>query len=47
MQDFYRFASESPFLTFFLFWLATWLIYSLCKLLVVLFRGWPENPYED
>lgn len=48
MIPFYQFASDSPFLTFFLFWTTIWalvsIIRALCDLLEVLVRGY--DPYE-
>lgn len=37
MTDFYKFASESPWLTFFLFWISAWIV-SLP--FTVIFRSW-------
>lgn len=47
MQDFYRFASDSPFLTFFLAWLGVVCVTGMLRLVCVLFRGWPDKKKDN
>jgi len=51
MSEFYRFASDNPWLTFFLAWIAAWVICHFGNLLInrtyrtikVCVRGWPPS----
>jgi hypothetical protein len=58
MTEFYAFASNSPYLTFFLFWIVGWTVTTpiayICRAYNrrlrsknIAARGWPTNPLMD